>query len=113
MARKCSFYSLSRCNDGIRYLKREGFTVPNDFNLDLAIYKTVDTNSDYAGKDGVVWHVVDTDCGLSIGSGPTRKYAIEEAFDRLENTGMDIYKLKAKLAVDTYGTPPNKQIFYL
>lgn len=107
------FYSLSRCTDGIQYIKREGSDVPNDYGLDLAVYKTVDVNSKDCGKDGKVWHVVDVDCGLSIGSGPTRKLAIEKAFDRLSKVDMETYTSKANESVEAFGTPPNKRIFYL
>lgn len=112
MAKKI-FYSLSRCTDGIQYIRREGSDVPNNYGLDLAIYNLIDVNSKDAGKGGKVWHVVDVDCGLSIGSVPTRKLAIEKALDRLSKVNMETYTSKANESVEAFGPPPNKRIFYL
>lgn len=112
MAKKI-FYSLSRCTDGIQYIRREGSDVPNNYELDLAVYSLIDVNSKDAGRGGKVWHVVDVDCGLSIGSAPTRKAAIEKALDRLSKVDMEVYTSRANEAIETYGTPPDKRIFYL
>ena len=118
MAKKV-FYGFSRYvdkTDGktkMGYLPREGFNVPNDFLLDLAVYKATDPSAATNWKEATTWFVVDCRCGLSIASGSTKKEAIQNALDRLSKTDMELYNKKAYHHVETYGYPPGHGIFYL
>jgi len=106
---KRKFYGFSRYTDKtdgitkVGYLPREGYNVPNDFLLDLAVYKAEST----------YWFVVDCRCGLSVGSGGTKKEAIENALDKLSKVDMETYNKKTYEHVTTYGYPPGHGITYL
>ncbi len=118
MMPKKKFYSFCRYNetdnDGnkvltLGYLPREGYVVPNDFGLDLAVYRD---------KKGVgvlpnLWYVIDCYCGLSVGSGCTKKEAIANSFDRLSKVDMELYRKKQIAVIDEHGEPPGHRIFYL
>jgi len=117
MAKKV-FYTLSRTidDDGIKkenFYKQEGFNVPNEFNLDLAVYKAADKITNPSCDYHKIWFVVDCDCGLAVGEGDTKKDAIDDAFSRLSKVNMLIYKDGVKKANEMYGIPPLKRITYL
>lgn len=119
MAKKKFFYGFSRYidkTDGITkmgYLPREGFNVPNDFFLDLAVYKATDSSAATNWKECTTWFVVDCRCGLSVGSGGTKKEAIENALDKLSKVDMNAYNKKTYEHVATYGYPPGHGVTYL
>lgn len=117
MAKK-KFYSLSRYkdNDGDMksgYLCREGFDVPNDFGLDLAVYRATDATAATNWEQVKTWFVVDCDCGLAIGKGGTKKEAIEDAFEKYSKVDKDLYRKKVAEAKETYGPVPGRAIYYL
>ena len=106
---KRKFYSLSRYTDKTDgtikcgYLPREGFVVPNEFGLNLLVYRD---------KEVKTWYVVDEDCGLSIGEGSTKKEAIENAFDKFSKIDMGTYNDSQIKAIEKYGYPPGHVIMY-
>lgn len=112
MAKKV-FYTLIRDvredgNPYVTFAKREGFDVPNDFNLDLAVY-----NAKKNKEDQNNWFVVDCDCGLSCGNGATKKLAMEDAIKKLSKVDMEIYKDSVKKAKEKFGVPPGKRVMFL
>ena len=116
---KKKFYAFSRYTDKVDnitkmgYLPRGGFPVPNDYLIDLAVYKATDsaaaTNYDVA----TTWFVVDCRCGLAVASGSTKKEAIQNALYKLSKVDMDLYDEKVYKHVTTYGYPPGRRISYL
>ena len=118
MAKKV-FYTFCRYidkTDGsvkMGYLPREGFNVPNDFLLDLGVYKATDSSAATNWKETTTWFVVDCRCGLSVASGSTKKEAVQNALDRLGKIDMEVYNKKAYSHVETYRYPPGHRIFYL
>lgn len=118
MAKKV-FYTFCRYKDKtdgnvkMGYLPREGFDVPNDFLLDLGVYKATDSSAATNWEETTTWFVVDCRCGLSVASGGTKKEAIQSALDRLGKIDMEVYNKKAYNHVNTYGYPPGHGISYL
>lgn len=114
MARKRKFYSLTRYIDetceNIKtgYIQRDGFDVPNDFGLDLAVYRSIDTKTQLK-----IWYVVDCCCGLSVGSGYTQREAVSSSLEKLAKVDMKAYAEKAKKSIETYGEVPGHRIMYL
>ena len=114
MARKTSFYALARVvvdRDGkseMKYFKKTGFDVPNDFGLNLAIYKRAGNES---GTVETMWFVVDKDCGLSVGEGKTKKAAVQDAFEKLQKLvkagKMDVYRQKQAESIQKFGKIPD------
>ena len=117
---KKKFYALCRYKDKadglmkLGYLPREGFDVPNEFNLDLVVYRT-EKEGDWKAnfKRVKVWYVVDCDCGLQIGEGETKNKAIENALFHLNDIDFEMYKKKSQDVREQYGDPPGKRISYL
>lgn len=107
---KKNFYSLCRYRDKVTkklkagYLPREGFDVPNDFHLDLAVYHSKE-------EDGS-WYVVDTRTGLSVGQGYTRKEAVSSSLERLSTVDMDEYNKAAAKVAAQYGPCPGHGVTY-
>lgn len=117
MATKRKFYVCSRyvdTTDGLTktgYLPKEGFNVPNDLGIDLAVYKNKEKDLDC--KEVPVWHVTDVVSGLEVAHGKTKKDAINAAFERLKkatNNQLDEIRYKAR---KQYGEMPDRRIFYL
>lgn len=111
MAKKV-FYTLTRDvrEDGtyVFFTKKEGFDVPNELHLDLAVY-----NAKKNKEDQNNWYVVDCYCGLAVGDGTTKKMAIENALGRLGKLDMEKYRESVKKANEKWGVPPGKGIFWL
>ena len=113
------FYSISRYKeiDGgeVRtgYFKREGQSVPNDFGLDLAVYRATDYSAATNWEEVKTWFVVDCECGLAIGQGGTKKEAIANSIERYEKVDKELYKKKCKECIEKYGPIPGHSIMYL
>lgn len=116
---KRKFYSLSRYKDKtdgnmkIGYLPREGEAVPNDFSLELFVYRATDSSAATNWKEVKTWFVVDEDCGLSVASGNTKKEAINKALEILAKVDMELYHKKREKSIETYGPVPGHGVMYL
>lgn len=97
----------------IGYLPREGEAVPNDFSLELSVYRATDSSAATNWKEAKTWFVVDEDCGLSVSSGSTKKEAIANALERLAKTDMELYNKKKEKVLETYGPVPGHGVMYL
>lgn len=119
MAKKKMFYAFSRYTDKtdgsvkIGYLPREGYPVPNDYLLELAVYKATDSAAATNWKEATTWFVVDCRCGLSVAGGNTKKEAIGNALDKLGKVDMELYGKKVYEHCTKYGFPPGHGISYL
>lgn len=119
LSKKKTFYAFSRYTDKtdgsvkVGYLPRDGFNVPNDCLLDLAVYKATDSSAATNWKEATTWFVVDCRCGLSVASGSTKKEAVENALDKLSKVDMEMYDKKVYKHVTTYGYPPGHGVSYL
>lgn len=115
MAKK-KFYALIRYIDKldgktkVGYFRREGFDVPNNLGINLAVYRGTDPRDETVKTD---WFVVDVDCGLSVGSGETKNKAISNALENLVKIDKEAYaKLKADVS-KMYGEMPGHGVMYL
>lgn len=112
MVGKTYFYTLVRWFEGgkgaMKYVKKTGFDVPNDFNLSLGVYKQ-DGSKDKPIEQA--WFVIDKECGLSVGEGKTKKAAIQDAFEKLQKLveagKMDAYYQKQAESIQKFGKIPD------
>lgn len=116
---KRKFYSLSRYKDRVDgkiktgYFMREGFDVPNNLGLNLAVYRAIDNTASTNWKEVKTWFVVDKDCGLSVGQGGTKNEAITNALEKLVSVDMDLYNNKKEEIKNKYGPVPGHGVMYL
>lgn len=116
---KKTFYSISRYMDRnsgdnkVGYFKREGQDVPNEYGLDLAVYRATDSSAATNWQEVKTWFVVDCSCGLSIGQGSTKKEAIQNAFEKYEKVDKELYRKKVAECLEKFGPMPGHSIFYL
>ena len=93
------------------YIFKEGQNVPNEYGIDLAMYKSKEKDGN--GKDIVVWHVVDVESGLGLAAGSTKKKASEAVIMVLLTTPTDKIELARRNVREQYGDMPGKKIIFL
>lgn len=104
--RKLKFASLHRTEHGIVYLMHDGRDVQHN-KLSLGAYR------DKAKDESFVWTVVELTSGLSVATGPTYNKAVDAAYRKIEEAGLDKIRYAIEKSIKEHGPTPGHRITYL
>lgn len=98
------FYKLVKV-DGetgprVVHLREEGFFLPNNCALEMAVYKSKDDN---------LWYVVELTSGAGFGKGDTRKKAIANFERNVERVGIKGIENAVRRSIELYGRTPDHE----
>lgn len=79
-----------------RFAQVTGYVVPNDFGVELSVDK----------RDKGDWRVTERRSGMCIGWSYSRDAVIREAFQAINEIGVEKFKWMIQDAVDRYGLSP-------
>lgn len=85
-----------------------GYDVPNDFGLDLAVYRT---RMGVRYKFIDTWRVSDKRSGVSACNGETIKEAIDNTFEHFTSIGIETVKEKLNQFMEENGAMPGYDDF--
>lgn len=98
------FYKLAEVGGetGFRvaHLREEGFFLPNNYALEVAVYKS-------KGDDR--WYVVELTSGAGLGEGNTRKKAIANFEHNVERVGVKGIEKAVRRSIELYGRTPDHE----
>lgn len=103
---KLRLASLHRTNQGIVYLLHDGRAVEHS-RLSLGAYKSETKDK------SPVWIVVELSSGLSIAEGPTYNKAVQAAYLKIQETGLDKIRYIIDKSIKEHGAAPGHRITYL
>lgn len=99
------FYKLAKVevepdNPAVVFLQEDGFRLPNNFGLDLVVYRA----------DNKVWYVVELVSGSAIGSGGTRTKAVQNFIDNITRLGVEGIRKATDKSIELYGKSPTYKV---
>ena len=95
------FYKLAKVeiepdNPAVVFLQEDGFRLPNNFGLDLVVYRA----------DNKTWYVVELVSGSAVGSGNTRTKAVQDFADNIARLGVEGIRKATNKNIELYGKSP-------
>lgn len=98
------FYKLVKV-DGetgpqVVHLREEGFFLPNNCALEMAVYRS---------KDDDRWYVVELTSGAGLGEGDTRKKAVANFEHNVERVGVKGIENAVRRSIELYGRTPDHE----
>lgn len=99
------FYKLSRMHGkpGIGFLQEKGYFLPNNYLLDLVVYKSDETDNNGRNR----WFVVETSSGCALGQGESRQKAIQNFENNVERMGIESIGEAIVRSKNKYGITPD------
>lgn len=98
------FYKLAKINDGGKistgFVREEGIFLPNNFALELVVYRTEDKKK---------WYVVELTSGAGLGQGDTKSKAIANFEHNVERLGIKGIERAVHRSIELYGRTPDHE----
>ena len=84
----------------VAHLREEGFFLPNNYALEMAVYKS---------KDDGRWYVVELTSGTGLGEGDTRKKAVANFEHNVERVSVKGIENAVRRSIELYGRTPDHE----
>ena len=98
------FYKLAKIDDGdtkrIEFVREEGIFLPNNYAMELAVYRT---------EDKKTWYVVELTSGAGLGQGNTKSKAIANFEHNVERLGIKGIERAVNRSIELYGRTPDHE----
>ena len=98
------FYKLvkvdSETGPRVVHLREEGFFLPNNYALEMAVYRSKDNNR---------WYAVELTSGTGLGEGNTREKAVANFEHNVERIGVKGIENVVRRSIELYGRSPDHE----